>query len=267
MSEYRATIGRFACVAEYASYRLRRKLKKARLTKTKNAEREENIGIPDSTKIKESFKGSLDRWETRSKSQTRAGQRSKSLNHQREGRSRIRKPLLSRTKSESLIRGRKRKTDIVSDNFKFACVACKTDMFDQSWQRGRATRNLRQTLHRSKEEMFCPHAEKGSTRGTFIATNELCFLTCVALSECIMLERALIAVLKMALVRSGIETNPGPTNEIDSPCCNASQHFNRVKNTMAKAQTNFQSKVTTDTLSKKVIQIEETGNYGSMIKL
>ena len=64
----------------------------------------------------------------------------------------------------------------------------------------------------------------------------------------------------MLLIRSGIETNPGPTNGDDSPCCNASQHFNRVKNTIAKAQNNFKSKVTPDTLSKKVIEIEETGN-------
>ena len=72
----------------------------------------------------------------------------------------------------------------------------------------------------------------------------------------------MIAVIQMLLVRSGIETNPGPTTtEDDSPCCNASQHFNRVKNTMAKAQNNFQSKVTQDTLSKKVIELEETGDY------
>ena len=76
-----------------------------------------------------------------------------------------------------------------------------------------------------------------------------------------MLERAIIAVVQMLLVRSGIETNPGPTNGNNSACCNASQHFNRVKNTIVKAQNNFHSKVTQDTLSKKVIDIETTGNY------
>ena len=76
-----------------------------------------------------------------------------------------------------------------------------------------------------------------------------------------MLERALSAVVQMLLLRSGIETNPGPTIENDSPCCNASQHFNRVKNTIAKAKNNFKSKVTPDTLSKRVIEIEETGDY------
>ena len=71
----------------------------------------------------------------------------------------------------------------------------------------------------------------------------------------------MIAVVQMLLVRSGIETNPGPTNGNDFPCCQANQHFNRVKNTIVKAQNNFQSKVTQETLSKKVIDIEETGNY------
>ena len=77
--------------------------------------------------------------------------------------------------------------------------------------------------------------------------------------KCLLLERAVTAVVQMLLVRSGIETNPGPTNGNDSPCCNASQHFNRVKNTIAKAKHSFQSKVNPDTLSRKVIEIEETG--------
>ena len=64
---------------------------------------------------------------------------------------------------------------------------------------------------------------------------------------------------EMLLVRSGIETNPGPTSPADSSCCNAFQHFKRVKNQMKKAQESFQSKVTQDTLTKKVIEIEETG--------
>ena len=92
LSEYRAAIGRFACIAECASHRQKKKLKKPKL---KKAEREENIAMPNSTKIKESFRGNLDRWKTKNKIHN-TGQRSKSLDHQREGRSRIRKPLLSR---------------------------------------------------------------------------------------------------------------------------------------------------------------------------
>ena len=67
----------------------------------------------------------------------------------------------------------------------------------------------------------------------------------------------------MLLVRAGIETNPGPTtiSSTSSPCCKAYQHFRRVKNTIEKAHENFKSKVTDETLTKKVIEIEETGRY------
>ena len=64
LSEYKAAIGRFACIAECAGHPQKRKLKKPKL---KNAEREENIAMPDSTKIKESFKGNLDRWKKKKK--------------------------------------------------------------------------------------------------------------------------------------------------------------------------------------------------------
>ena len=65
----------------------------------------------------------------------------------------------------------------------------------------------------------------------------------------------------MLLVRAGIETNPGPTIPTSSVCCNAYQHFKRVKNTIEKTQNNFQSKATQETLTNKVIEIEETGNF------
>ena len=252
LSEYRAAIGRFACVAEYARYRQKRKWKKPKLTKKVDGEK--NPKTTNSTKFKEGS-GSLDRWKRRDKSHDVA-RRGKSLGHLREGRQRIRTMLPSRTKSRSLSRGRKEKSKAITDHFKDACNACKTEMFDQRWQRGRSTKNIKQAPQRSKQEKCCPHAEKK----TFSETNQLCFFTCFALAECVMLERALAAVVQMLLLRSGIETNPGPTKDEDSPCCNASQHFNRVKNSIAKAQNSFQSKVTPDTLSKKVIEIEETGN-------
>ena len=203
--------------------------------------------MPNLTKLKGSS-GSLDRWTRREKSQD-IGQRSKSLNQPREGRSRTRKPQVSRTKSRSLIRVRKG----IADNFKNSCIACKTDLFDQRRQRGRSTKTLRQSRQEPKQESCCSHPGKGDV----IEASQLKLM-----SECLMLERAMIAVIQMLLVRSGIETNPGPTTTgDDSPCCNASQHFNRVKNTMAKAQINFQSKVAPDSLSKKVIEIEETGYW------
>ena len=249
MSEYRAAIGRFACMAKYSRFPLRGQSKKPKLTKTEGVE---NPLKPNSTKLKESSR-SLDRLKGREKSHD-IGKRSKSLNQTREGRTRTRKPQVCRTKSQSLSRRPKGKLNMNDDKFKNACIACKTDLFDQRWQRGRSTRQTRQE---SKQESCCRHPGKGD----HIEASQLKFVTCVAISECFMLERAVIAVVQMLLVRSGIETNPGPTNGNDSPCCNASQHFNRVKNTMTKVQNNFQSKVTPDTLSKKVIEIKETGNY------
>ena len=244
-------------MAEYARHRQKSKWKKPKLTKKfEKTDGEKNL--KNSTIFMESS-GSLDRWKGRDKSHDVA-QRGKSLSHLREGRHRIRTTLLSRSKSRSLNRARKEKSNAITDTFKDACTACKTDMFDQRWQRGRSRKKIGQASERSRQERFCPYAEKGS-RVTCIDPNYLCFFTRAALAECLMLERALSAVVQMLLLRSGIETNPGPTNENNSPCCNASQHFNRVKNTIAKAQQNFQSKVTSDTLNKKVIEIEETGNY------
>ena len=246
MSEYRAAIGRFACLAISSTFPLRRRCKKPKLEGGENP-----IITTKSTNLKGSS-GSLDRYKRRNK-RYEVGQRSKSLNERREGRSRIRKPQLPRARSQSLSRGRKGKQNVISDHFKNACVACKTDLFDQRWERGRSTKTLRQSRQEPKQESCCSHPGKDDG----IEGSQLKFFTCV---ECLILERAMIAVIQMLLVRSGIETNPGPTNGDDSPCCNASQHFNRVKNTIVKAQNNFQSKVTPDTLSKKVIEIEETGN-------
>ena len=234
MTEYRAAIGRFACLAISSTFPLRRRCKKPKLEGGENP-----IITTKSTNLKGSS-GSLDRYKRRNK-RYEVGQRSKSLNERREGRSRIRKPQLPRARSQSLSRGRKGKQNVISDHFKNACVACKTDLFDQRWERGRS----RQTCQESKQESFCSCPGKGD----HIEASQLKFL----------LELAIIAVVQMLLVRSGIETNPGPTNGNDSPCCNASQHFNRVKNTIAKAKHSFQSKVNPDTLSRKVIEIEETG--------
>ena len=89
-----------------------------------------------------------------------------------------------------------------------------------------------------------------------IEATELCYLTSAAFSGYFLLEQAIFTIIRMLLVRSGVETNPGPTSQT---CCLAYQHFKRVKNTIEKAQNNFNSKVTGDTLKKKVIEIEETG--------
>ena len=89
-----------------------------------------------------------------------------------------------------------------------------------------------------------------------IEATELCYLTSAAFSGYFLLEQAIFTIIQMLLVRSGVETNPGPTSQT---CCLAYQHFKRVKNTIEKAGNNFNSKVTDDALKKKVIEIEETG--------
>ena len=68
-----------------------------------------------------------------------------------------------------------------------------------------------------------------------------------------MLEYALTTVVQMLLVRSGIETNPGPF------CCSAGQHFNRVNNTKKTVKEKFQSRLTQSTLTSKNIEIVDTG--------
>ena len=83
------------------------------------------------------------------------------------------------------------------------------------------------------------------------------------------LEFAICDIIQMLLVMSGIETNPGPTNPTgsgsasgsDTTCCNAGQHFNRVKRVIADVQNNFRSKVGPDTLTKPVIEIHEAGKW------
>ena len=89
-----------------------------------------------------------------------------------------------------------------------------------------------------------------------IEATELCYLTSAAFSGYFLLEQAIFTIIRMLLVRSGVETNPGPTSQT---CCLAYQHLKRVKNAIEKARNNFNSKVNDDALKKKVIEIEETG--------
>ena len=89
-----------------------------------------------------------------------------------------------------------------------------------------------------------------------IEATELCYLTSAAFSGYFLLEQAIFTIIRMLLVRSGVETNPGPSSQT---CCLAYQHFKRVKNAIEKAGNNFNSKVTDDALKMKVIEIEETG--------
>ena len=93
-----------------------------------------------------------------------------------------------------------------------------------------------------------------------------CTLATISLLK---LELAVSGIIQMLLVLSGIETNPGPTNPTGSgpasatnaTCCNAKQHFNRVKKVIAEVQENFQTKIGPDTLTKPLIEIHEAGEW------
>ena len=78
-------------------------------------------------------------------------------------------------------------------------------------------------------------------------------------SLCSKLEFAFSGIIKILLVRSGVETNPGPPTTTTTWCCTASQQFNRVKRKISEVQGNFQSSVERDTLTSAVIEIEESG--------
>ena len=73
------------------------------------------------------------------------------------------------------------------------------------------------------------------------------------------LEFAISDIIQMLLVMSGIEKNPGPASSTDTTCCNAGQHFNRVRKVIADVQNNFRTKVVPDTLTKPVVEIHEAG--------
>ena len=145
------------------------------------------------------------------------------------------------------------------DSFKDSCVSCKTELFDHKCQRGRTRKREHQDRHR------CLHVGEDPTKKTRdIEAIKLHYLTSAVASGCLLLEQAIFTLVQMLLVRAGIETNPGPTSPTNPTCCNAFQHFKRVRNTIGKAKENFKSKVTQDTLTKKVIEIEETGEYFSL---
>ena len=79
-------------------------------------------------------------------------------------------------------------------------------------------------------------------------------------SSPVKLEFAIFGVIQMLLVMSGIETNPGPpSSATNAVCCNANQHFNRVRRVIEDVKSNFRTKVSPDTLTKPVIEIHEGG--------
>ena len=232
LSEYRAAVGAFAWIAASTSLRWRSKAKSKKSSRPRavaNKERSETKVISANPVQIKKRSMSLDQCRTRERSKT-VGRRSKTLN-QREHGVRSCKQVAFRTRSQSHVeRGKK----IPDATFKNSCIPCKTELFKEKWERGRSCKRLSQPC-----KGHFSHAGEEPKRPV-----QLQFL-----------------IVQMLLVRAGIETNPGPTSPTSSACCNAYQHFRRVENTIEKAQNNFQSKTSQDTLTMKVIEIEETGKY------
>ena len=266
LSEYRAAIGAFARIAVNAGFHWRSKAKKKKSSKVRvvgGKERCEKGRSSYSDQVKKSDKQvkkrsrSLEGSRTRQRSR-KIGQRSKTSD-QTEQRERHSQRLSYRTRSQSNEKKRNKIPNKAFHSFKDSCVSCKTELFDQKYQRGRTRKREHQ------DRQCCSHAGEDPTKKTRdIEETKLHFLTSVVASGCLLLEQAIFSLVQMLLVRAGIETNPGPTSPTNSTCCNAFQHFKRVRNTIGKAKENFKSKVTQDTLTKKVIEIEETGEYFSL---
>ena len=185
--------------------------------------------------------------------------RSRSLNKRKE-RNKSSQPVGRR---ESCVQRRRKPKNVTSDSFKNSCIACKTILFDQKSQRGRTGRKIRKQCKGTNEDRNCSRNDgRLSSRTINEETRTLYFLTSIAASGCLLMEQAIFTIVQILLVRSGVETNPGPTSQT---CCLAYQHFKRVKNTIEKVQNNFKSKVSDDTLTKKVIEIEETGKVLAVV--
>ena len=178
------------------------------------------------------------------------GQRSQTLNERKE---RERRHVSFRRRSQSHAQRKRKNQETTTGTFKNSCIDCKTKLFKERVERGRSAHHFREK---------CSHDyQRAGNKTRDIEQIQLQFLASAAASVCLLLEQTIFTIVQILLVRAGVETNPGPTSPSSSPCCNASQHFNRVKNTMEKAQRSFRSKVTQDTLTRKAVVIEQTGIF------
>ena len=268
MSEYRAAIGRFAGIAIRARCSRKGKWKRPKWANMRKI-KSKDTHLEKQKQIKSRRSQSLGSEKCEAPS-CDLGRRSRSLKNQTEAKSPKSPSSAVRVESPKPNQRRHEKVKKINDGiFKTACISCKTDWFDQLRKRGRAAKTLKNNV--------CPHANKNQ-RAADCRTEEqkVKLFACFAISVWFTLERAVTAIVRMLLVRSGIETNPGPTNENDpdhssfetkpgpanennSICCSASQHFKGVKNRIARTQKNFESKILPDSLSKKVIEVVETG--------
>ena len=255
LCEYRAAIGAFAWIAANTGRQRKSKSKTQKSSRLRGVNEEERCEKGQSScpgQVRGKRFVSLGGWKTRSISD-HTEKRSRSLNKRKE-RNKSSQPVGRR---ESCVQRRRKPQNVTSDSFKNSCIACKTILFDQKSQRGRAGRKITKQCNGTNEDRNCSRNDgRLSSRTINEETRTLYFLTSIAASGCLLMEQAIFTIVQILLVRSGVETNPGPTSQT---CCLAYQHFKRVKNTIEKAQNNFKSKITDDTLTKKVIEIEETG--------
>ena len=251
LCEYRAVVGAFAWIAVNAGLRWRSRTKKQKSSKLRELGKEERCKrerSPNSDLLKKRCV-SLDRWRTRDRIRN-VGQRSQTLNERKE---RERRHVSFRTRSQSHAQRKRKNQEMTTGTFKNSCIDCKTKLFKERVERGRSAHHFREK---------CSHDyQRAGNKTRDIEQVQLQFLASAAASVCLLLEQAIFTIVQILLVRAGVETNPGPTSPSSPPCCNASQHFNRVKNTMEKAQRLFRTKVTQDTLTRKAVVIEQTGIF------
>ena len=255
LCEYRAAIGAFAWIAANTGRQRKGKSKTQKSSPLRGVNEEERCEKGQSSsqgQVRRKRFVSLEGRKTRSISD-HTEKRSRSLNKRKE-RNKSSQPVGRR---ESCVQGRRKPQNVTSDSFKNSCIACKTILFDQKSQRGRTGRKIRKQCKGTNEYRNCSNNDKWPSSMTVNEkTRNIHLLTSIAASGCLLMEQAIFTIVQILLVRSGVETNPGPASHT---CCLAYQHFKRVKNTIEKAHNNFKSKVSDDTLTKKVIEIEETG--------
>ena len=170
----------FTCTAADASLCSRSKLKQHKPIRSKEANGEN-----------QNKKGSPGRWKTGYKV---LAQRGKSTNQRKS------------TKSHSRIPRRGNSgLGLVIDTFKNACIS--SSLLHQMCQRGKSKECQAQNC----QEIHPEDCARGGPTKRIQQSLLLDFLTGATAMQPFMLERAVAAIIQMLLVRSGIETNPGPT--------------------------------------------------------
>ena len=148
LSEYRASIGAFASIAVKAGSHRKTKSKQKKPKRPKDTGEEETGEKVTKSSSASSPVGQrpLSLNERGSKD---VGRRSRSLS---QGRNAGRTSKL-RSRSLSLV---KRVQGVADEYFKNSCISCKTDLFNQRWQRGRCRQSVREKGKGGHQGTHCP---------------------------------------------------------------------------------------------------------------